>query len=113
MGHIPLNPEVDPAIGLNSEGKYHSVTSINKNLGKPMSYIAEVLNLKEHNFTFQNEPQCCEIQVSPLIEVHRRHIIEMEHKNSDDEDEPEDFDNKKQMDFHFYELDVNKYNIYI
>ena len=101
IGQIPLDSTVDPAIGLNSEGKYHKTP--NKGLTKQMSYIAEVLNLKEHPFLFKHDDQFSQVAVSPLIEVHRRNNAQY---NFDEEKEDEYFTKNTRMNFHIHELDV-------
>ena len=103
-GLMPLNEALDPVLGLGADGTYHEASL--QGVARQMPYLAEVLNLKDHNFYFKNATQAVHVALSPLIEVHRRDNTKM---NSEDEADTGEFsEKKKEMDFHIYELDYDE-----
>lgn len=66
-----------------------------------MKFLSELLNIKEYQFKFENALALNHIMLSPLLVVHRRDNSKLD---ADDE-EGEDLEKKKEMDFKVYELD--------
>ncbi len=108
-GLIPINETLDPVLGLSADGIFHEATL--PEVAKQMPYLAEVLNLKDHSFYFKKATQPMHVQLSPLIEVHRRDNTQA--NSEDDADAGDASEKKKEMDFHIYELDYDEDVYYI
>jgi len=109
-GIIPLSESLEPILGLSEDGIYHEANIAG--VARQMPFIAEVLNLKDHNFLFKKSTTPIHVAICPLLEVHRRDITK---SNSDDEGEgTEMFSEKiKEMNFHVPELDYDEEVYYI
>ncbi len=108
-GLISLNESLEPILGLREDGTYHEATI--HGVARQMPFIAEVLNLKDHNFLFKKTTLPIHVAISPLVEVHRRDNTKV---NSDEEPDTGEFPEKrKEMNFHIYELDYDEDVYYV
>ncbi len=109
IGRTPLNEELDPVLGLSTDGTYREATL--EGVAKQIPHLAEVLNIKDHNFLFAKATQPTHVWLSPLVEVHRRDNGQQVLK-----DEPETIRLRKEhpdWDLHMYELDYDEDVYYI
>jgi len=109
IGYTPLNEVLDPVLGLSVDGTYRE--AILEGVTKQIPHIAEVLNIKDHNFVFYKATQPTHVWISPLVEVHRRDNTQTIMK--DDADMLKIKKESLDWDIHIPEFDYDKDVYYI